>query len=122
MVLHDTASRSYLLVPSLLDLISSFPVFHQTNVQTFSVFYARFLVDQHLSSGILLQSCLSLQGSIYFPLYSEFFHHLCLKGLKEAITLVQTPLLICQLVALKLRNYPILLQLRCSRCQYLFHA
>jgi hypothetical protein len=111
MVLHDKVSHSFLLAPSPLDLFFNFSVFYQTIVQTFSIVYARFLVDQHLTSGILLQSCLTLQGSIYFPLYSEFFQHLWLKGL-ETITLAQSPLLICQLVALELRHYPILLQLR----------
>jgi hypothetical protein len=40
---------------------------------------------QHSTSGILLQFYLSLQGSIYFPLHSEFFHHLWVKGLEQTI-------------------------------------
>ena len=34
MALHDKASHSHLLISTQLDLFSSFPVFHQTSVQT----------------------------------------------------------------------------------------
>jgi hypothetical protein len=55
MLFHDKASLLYIWVASPLNLFSSFPVFHQTNVQTFSADFARFLVDRHLTNGIQLQ-------------------------------------------------------------------